>query len=92
MGMSLVHIKASQKLVVCSSFHIFSSNDKEILVSKEIQIHRIAQDHICKLPISIKFAILSCVSRKVWAKPFNFTVYPDLLFVKAFILRVNFSL
>lgn len=59
---------------------------------EKIQIHRLTQNHICKLPISIKFDVLSCVSRKVWAKAINFTVYPDLLFIKAFILRVNFSL
>lgn len=85
--MSLVNSKTSQNLVIYSSFPIVSSSDKEILVSKEIQIQRITQDHIYKLPTGVKFAVLSFVSRKVWAKAINLTVYTDLLFMKSIYLK-----
>lgn len=87
MDMSLVNSKASQNLESYSSFHIVSSSDKEIFVSKEIQIQRITQDHIYKLPVGMKFAVLSFVSRKVWAKAINLTVYIDVLFMKSIYLK-----
>lgn len=87
MDMSLVNSKASQNLVTYSSFHTVSSSDKEIFVSKEIRIQRTTQDRIYKLPIGMKFAVLSFVSRKVWAKAINLTVYTDLLFMKSIYLK-----